>query len=511
MLAMIMGQLVGLVRGVLVASAFQARELDAFFAANRVSETLFTLIAAGSLASAFIPRFTSLLAHKESQAAWRLASSLATWVLIVLAVLSTAAALLAQPIVGYVLAPGFASDPALFALTVSLLRIQLMSVALFGLGGLTASILNAHQRFLIPALAPLMYQLGLIIGVVVLARSLGIAGLAWGVVLGAVLYLLIQVPSVMALPAHSGRRLGFTLGRGNADTRAVVMLMVPRTLGIAVVQVNFWVNIWLASRMAAGSVAALQYGFSLMLTGLAVIAQSVAIAALPTFSAQHALGKTEEFGRSIIAILRAVILLALPASIGIMLLSTPIVATLYQHGAFDARMTELVSWALIWYSAGLLGHSMLEVITRAYFSQQDTRTPVLVGAAAMALNIVLSLVLSGYFARFGWWALGGLALANGTTTALEVMVLWMILNRRLGAVHSQPVFAAAAHSLAGSMIMAVVLALWLRLGLAGWIQATGGVIIGTVVYISAILLMRVPEGLRVVAVIRERLAADGRA
>ena len=256
---------------------------------------------------------------------------------------------------------------------------------LFGLGGLLVGILNAHKIFFIPALTPSMYQLGLIFGVLVLAPRIGIRGLAWGVIVGSK-----PVP-----PAPDAGATWDRAGRGPEErvppstrppsalrdpaVREVLRLMLPRVLGIGVVQLNFWVNTWLASQMQSGSVAGLQYGFSLMLMAQAAIAQSVAIAAMPTFSAQHALGQVDEFRSSLTAALRGVMLLAAPAAAGLMLLRQPIVALLYQRGQFDAQMTAVVSWALLWFAAGLVGHSMLEVLTRAFYSQHDTRTPVIVG------------------------------------------------------------------------------------------------------------------------------------
>jgi len=187
MLAIVLGQAIGLVRGILVARAFPASELDAFFASNQVAETLFTLLAAGALSSAFIPTFTGFLAKDDKASAWKLASSIANLLIIALSFLAALAAVFAPQIVRYALAPGFSSDPALFSLTVNLLRIQLVSAVVFGLGGLIAGILNSHQVFLVPALTPSMYQLGMIFGVLVLAPGMGIYGLAWGVVIGAML------------------------------------------------------------------------------------------------------------------------------------------------------------------------------------------------------------------------------------------------------------------------------------------------------------------------------------
>jgi len=359
MFAILFGQLVGLARGILVARQFGASpELDAFFAANRVSETLFLLVAGGALGSAFIPTFTGLLAKEERDSAWRLASSLANAVTLTLSLLAALIAFFAPQVVRFALAPGLSADPQLFALTISLLRIQLFSAVLFGLGGLIVGILNAHQIFLIPALTPAMYQIGIIFGAVVLAPSMGIYGLAWGVVVGAAMYLMVQLPSLIRLITDhwSLKTDCWSLGLHDPNVRQVLLLMFPRLLGVAVVQLNFWVNTNLASKMEEGSVASLTYGFSLMLMAQAAIAQSVAIAAMPTFSAQHALGKLDEMRASLAASLRGILLMALPASVGLTILREPLISFLYQRGKFDERDVQLTAWALLWFAAGLVGH-----------------------------------------------------------------------------------------------------------------------------------------------------------
>ena len=230
---------------------------------------------------------------------------------------------------------------------------------------------------------------------------MGIYGLAWGVVIGAGLYLLLQLPSLFKLKTEhpstslrTGRSLVTDYFSFDSNVRHVLLLMGPRLLGVAVVQLNFWVNISLASEMTFGSVSGLTYGFSLMLMAQAAIAQSVAIAAMPTFSAQHALGQRDEMRTSLAASLRGVIFLALPASLGLMLLRVPLVSTLYQRGEFTAQSTELVAWALLWYAAGLVGHSIMEVLTRAFYAQHDTKTPVIIGTVAMLLNVVFSIAFS---------------------------------------------------------------------------------------------------------------------
>jgi putative peptidoglycan lipid II flippase len=510
MFAIVFGQLTGLVRGILVARTFGASpELDAFFAANRVSETLFLLVAGGALGSAFIPTFTGLLAKDEKDSAWRLASALANAVTLTLSLLALLLAFFAPQVVRYLLAPGLSTDPELFALTITLLRIQLISAVLFGLGGLIVGILNAHQIFLIPALTPAMYQLGIIFGVVFLAPSMGIFGLAWGVVIGAVLYLAVQFPSLIKLiaPRPPLATFYFSLGLHDTNVRRVFLLMGPRLLGVAIVQLNFWVNTWLASQMEPGSVSGLYYGFSLMLMAQAAIAQSIAIAAMPTFSAQHALGKTDEMRASLAGSLRGVILFALPASIGLIILREPIISLLYQRGEFNERSVQLVAWALLWYAAGLVGHSIMEILTRAFYAQQDTKTPVIIGTIAMLLNVVFSITFSKFFAQIGWLPLGGLALANSLATALEATALFIFMRRRLNGIEGRSIVDGAWRVSLSALGMVIGLSFWIQAtgGMNRWLVALGGVGIGGIIYLVGVVILKVPEIRMVINAIARRL------
>ena len=166
--------------------------------------------------------------------------------------------------------------------------------------------------------------------------------------------------------------------------------MVPRIFGVAVVQINFWVNVRLASLMSEGSITGLTWGLTMMLMPQAIIAQSVAMAALPTLSAQFALNKMNDLRHSLATSLRGILFLAIPASLGLILLRQPIVALLLQYGNFTEASTQLIAWALLWYATGLVGHCIVEIIARAFYAMQDTKTPVIIGAVAMGLNVFFS-------------------------------------------------------------------------------------------------------------------------
>lgn len=491
MIAIVLSQLTGLLAKMLIASAFGTGEqLDAFYAANRFSETLFLLVAGGALGSAFIPVFTTFLEQNNRSSAWKLASAVANLVTLVLVILSIFAAIFADQVVRYLLAPGFNIQQQ--ELTVTLLRLLLPASIIFGLSGLIMGILNAHQVFLFPALAPSMYQIGLIIGVKFLVPSFGVHGLAWGAVFGAFLHLLIQVPILLRLPE---RMYHLTLGWKLPAVREVILLMGPRLLGVAIVQLNFWLNTYLASLQPEGSLTGINLAFPLMIMPQAAIAQSIAIAALPTFSAQVARNRIDEMRSSLSATLRGVLFMAIPATVGLILLRYPLVELLYQRGEFTVASTELVAWALLWYAAGLIGHCIVEIISRAFYALHDTRTPVIVGVAAMSLNLIFSLLFSKWFSLINWAPHGGLALANSLATALEMIALIILMRRRLSGLHGHRLSTGMIQGSIAASVMGVILWVWIKYisDQSLLIVVIGGVAISVLIYGLILYFLRVPE------------------
>lgn len=489
----LLSRVLGLVRDAIIAAVFgNGFEFDAYVTAARPPETLFFVIAGGALGSAFIPTFSEYLQKAHREEAWRMASAVINLILLVVAALAGLGALFASPIVGSVLAPEF--DPAKHALTVDLMRIMMLSPAVFAVSGLLMGILNSHQRFLLPALAPALYNVGIIIGALFLAPVLGIYGLAWGVVLGALLHLLVQVPGVL--------RLGFpyrlVLDIVHPGVREVLRLMGPRVLGLAIVQVNFWVNLALASGMVEGSIGALQRAWVLMLLPQGIIAQSVANAVFPTFSIHAARGETAQLRDTLGQVLRAVLFLAIPASVGLVLLRLPLVQLLYERGAFTALDSEATAWALLFYGIGLAGHSLVEIITRAFYALHDTRTPVLIGGAAMLLNVVLSLTLIRVIGSPTGLARGsfaGLALANTLATALEGLLLLILIGHRVNGQDWSRLLASLGRAAAASAVMALLL--WAGMpiieSLGPYLGTLLGISVGGIVFWATAWLLRSEE------------------
>ena len=510
MAALIFSNLIGLVRGIIITNAFgTSADVDAFNAASRVTELLFNLVAGGALASAFIPTFAGFLVKGDRQGAWRLASAVTNLVLLVLIAISCLAYIFAPQLVEhglYLLAPGTIVTQQ--QLTVDLLRIMLPSVIIFGVSGLVMGILNTHQIFLIPAIAPAMYSLGMIAGTLFLSPKMGISGLAWGGVLGAAGHLVIQLPRLIRL---KGGRYMAVLGLRDPAVMEVLRMMGPRVLGVAVVQLNFIVNTIIALGLSEGSVSALVWSFQLMMIPQMAIAQSTATAALPTFSVQAAEGRLDDLRDSISTTLRVIILLSMPAALGLILLRQPLVAMLYQRGEFTEHSTSLVAWALAWYAAGLVGHSILEVASRAFYALHDTRTPVTVGVVAMGLNIGFSFAFAELFKRVGWMPHGGLALANSLATALEVTTLLILLNKRMGSINGQRLSSAFKQSGMGVLGMGVGIWVWERFltGNNVLVIALGGVLVGAAIYYLILAGLKVPELAQLVGAVRRRLVRAG--
>lgn len=494
MLAYIVSTLIGLVRGMVVTSAFDVgAELDSFNAANRVTELLFNLMAGGALGSAFIPMFTGFLTRKDNRGAWRLASGVLNVVSIVLIIVSVlvwigAPWLVEKGLYGLV----ETSDPAQIMLTVRLLRIMMPTVLIFGMSGLVMGVLNSHQVFLWPALAPAMYSLGMIFGVLFLPQAWGIQRLAIGVVIGALGHLSLQLPSLFRLKGRSYTRQA---GLEDQGVRQVLKLMVPRMIGAGVVQLNFVANTVIALGLGDGPASAVSLAFALMLMPQAAIAQSAGTASLPTLSAQVELGLFDNFRQTLAGIVRVILLLALPAGLGLILLRVPLVEVLYERGNFGPDSTQMVAWALLWYAVGLVGHALVEVLSRAYYALHDTKTPVIVGVIAMALNILLSFVFAKWFSLIGWMPHGGLALANSLATFLESIALLLILRKKMNGIGGRQISRGLVASLIGTGLMAGALFLWLNLSAGGskYVILFGGLAIGVVVYGAAMIVLRVPE------------------
>ncbi|MDQ6746960.1 MAG: murein biosynthesis integral membrane protein MurJ [Candidatus Dormibacteraeota bacterium] len=455
--AFVLSRLLGLVRDQLIAAHFGVTDaLDTYNAAFRVPDTLFALVIGGAVGSAFIPVFSGLLEQRKMAAAWRLTSTLINASVVLLALGGILLALLAPSLVALVIAPGFPPDKQ--ARTVELTRIMLLSPLFLGLGGWAQGILNARHNFTASALAPIAYNGGIIVGVLFLAPRWDVQGLAAGVVLGALLHFLVQVPSLIRTGMHY-QPLHLDLHDEGAGQ--VGRLVLPRIVGQAAFQANIVVTTAIASTLPGGDLSAFNYAYLLLMLPYGVIAMSLATVLFPHMTAQVGRGDLAAMQRTLSNGLRTVLFLLLPAAVSLGFMRREIVGLLFQFGKFHQGSTELVARALEWFAWGLLAYGVAEILTRAYYALQDTRTPVVVSFVTVLLNLGMSWFLVHQLGADH----SGLAFSLSFTTTLEMIGLLLFLRPRLPGLFDRPFLRAVGVGGLGAALMAA--ALWL---LVPWLE-----------------------------------------
>jgi putative peptidoglycan lipid II flippase len=481
-------KLLGLFRQVVVGRQFGiGAELDVFNAANNLPDLLFALISGGALAVAFIPVLSATMERDGRNALWALFSRVANIAFVITGALALLLALFADPLVRaeFGIAPGF--TPERQALVAALMRLDLIATLIFSLSGLVSAGLQANQHFLLPAAAPVVYDVGQIFGALVLAPSdpyqlagfslpafgLGVHGLVYGVILGAALHLAIQIPGLVRYRFQWAPRLDIH----DPGVRRVARLMGPRILTIGAFQLTFVVQDNLASRLDVGSVTGLAYGWLIMQVPETVIGTAIGIALLPTLAEHFARGDDAGFASSVRRAVRVMVGLTLPAAA---LMAATLPGLVQGAFGFSVEGTTVVVWAARAYLVGLVGHSLIEVGARAFYARQDARTPLITTAANALTFAVLSLLL------FRPLASAGIALSNSLAFSLEALLLLLLLAR------SYPTVLAGARSfarIAGGAVVgggaAWAAASWLPAG--GLISSIVGLAIGGAVTLPFVL------------------------
>ena len=485
-------------------------EATAFDIASRFPEAIFLIVAGGAIGSAFIPTFAAYLSREDEAGSWRLFSAVLNLLTVATTAIPVLVMLLAAPFVTFFYADNIAQQPALLPLTVALMRAMLLSPIIFGISGMLMATLNARQHFLLPALAPSVYNVGIIAGGLIGAALGGGAplatawGLAWGTVVGALGHLLVQLPGLRGL----GARYSPLLTVRDPGVRQVLRLMAPRVLGLSFSEVNKFVILFLTGAMALGALPALNAAFRILILPQGILGQALGIAAFPTLAALAARAARDEMRAILADSLRLVLFLGLPATVLLALLAEPYVTILFERGLFDAEATALVAAALRFYAIGLIALTALEVVARGFYALSDTLTPVLAGGLQIAVMWALSLWFrDALFPALGWRPLGGLALGFSLSNVLEVAVLLWLLHRRLGGLGGRALLDGAARMGAAALVMAaaIVAAVALLPQGAVWARALVGTAAGGVAYLFVCWLLRVEEWRRVVGMVGRRV------
>ncbi|MFA6909406.1 MAG: murein biosynthesis integral membrane protein MurJ [Patescibacteria group bacterium] len=492
--ASVLSRLLGLVRDRLLASSFGAGDvLDSYYAAFKLPDLIFNILVLGALSSAFIPVFIRYISQRKEnetmQSAWEMASAVLNILLIGLIAVGILCFIFADYLMPLI-APGFTGEKR--EITIHLTRIMLVAIVFFGASNIATGILTSFKKYLNFAFAPVMYNLGIIFGILVLVPRMGIYGLGYGVVIGAVAHLLVQLPSIMKL----GFRYRPVLSLKHPGVREVGKLMLPRAFGLAVSQVEQLMSTIIGSTLAAGSVAVFSLANNLQSFPINVVGVSLAVATFPIFSEAFARNDVGHFVSHFSKAFRRILFLIIPTSVLILLLRAQIVRVVLGSGNFSWQDTYLTAQTIGFFSLSLFAQSLIPMLARSFYALHDTKTPVKVGIVSVAINVGVALAITPML------GVVGLGISFSLASVVNMMALLLILRRRVGYLDDHQIAWSTVKVLLISAIMgAIIIGMkyFLALGVdmstfvGIFIQGVGAGLVGIVSYIILAIMFRCDE------------------
>jgi putative peptidoglycan lipid II flippase len=507
----LISRLLGIFRDRILAGEFGAGDtLDVYYAAFRIPDLIFNLLVLGALSAGFVPIFTGLLknhfekvkdfiAHKENEEAWNLASNILNLIGVFLIVFCFLGIVLAPFYMKYTV-PGFNNDK--LNLTIALTRIMFLSPFFLGLSSVIGGVLQSFKRFFVYSLSPIMYNIGIIIGALYFVPYWGIYGLAWGVVVGAAMHLLIQMPMVFKL----GFKYKFKFEYWNEYVKKIGKMMVPRTLSLGISQINLLVITIIASTLVSGSLSIFNLANNLQSFPIGIFGLSFAIAAFPTLSAV-AFNK-KQLVNNFSNTFRQILFFIVPSTVLLITLRAQIIRVVLGTGKFDWEDTVLTINTLGFFAISLFAQATIPLLTRVYYARQNSTTPFYVGLGSALLNVFLSLWLVRIY------GVAGLALAFSIASIFNFVLLWVVLRFEIGNMDEIKILKAvtkfSAASLAcGVTIQGLKLVVWPFINMSkfwgvlfqGAIAGAGGIL----VYLAFCSLLRSEELFNFWSSIKRRL------
>lgn len=510
MLTTIASRVLGYLRDVLIFAQYGQNSLtDAYNAAFSIPDFLYMILVGGALSSAFIPVFSSYLAKNQEDEGWRVLSIIFNWIMLLLIIGVVAGITFAPTLVDW-LVPGYA--PATKEMTVNLTRIMFFQVIFMCLSGISTGILHSYKNFTAPAIGSVLYNLGIILGGLLLATPIekmfpgyGIAGFSVGVVLGAMLNFIVQFSALLRLGVH----YSFSFNLRHPGVQELIALIVPVFIGLAASQFNLFVNQNLASSLDEGLVSALRAAQRLMQLPITLFGITVGVAFFPTMTEMAAKLQLDEFKKTVVMGIRTVIFVTIPASCGLAALSKPVIRFMYEFrsGAFGAEDTDNTAYALVFYTIGVFAYAAIHTLSRAFYALKDTKTPVSVAVLSIAVNVLLSILLVRPMAQ------GGLALAYSIAGIFNMIVLIVLLNRSIGDIGSRALLVSTCQTIAISLVMGGIV--WgLVTGMEMFLPTASKMVqlveivvaigVGAAVYAALSLALKMPEAEQCMRIIRRK-------
>lgn len=452
--ATLCSRILGFIRDLVMARFFGTGiASEAFVVAFRIPNLLRDLVAEGAANAAFVPVFSDYQVKKEKSEFWYLVRNI-LGIIFTLLLIIVVLGILFAPLITCLIAPGFIHTPNKLSLTIKLAQILFPYLLLVGLTAYSMGLLHTFKSFVTPALGPSMLNIAMILSIFISVGILKepIIGLGFGVLCGGLLQLLIQIPPMY----KRGFRINLKklrLDFSHPGTRQIARLITPRIFGSAVYQLNVFVDTMLASLsyiVGEGAVAAIYYANRIIQFPLGIFGIALSSAILPTMSHQVAENDLDSLKNTLSFSLRAIYLVMLPVSLGLIILSRPIINLLFERGAFTSYSTSITSWALLFYSFGLVALGGVKILVSCFYSLKDTLTPVRISFLCLMVNIILNIILMFPL------KVGGLALASSISATLNFLILLSVLKKRIGKIFDKEMLGSFLKISLCSMIMAII-------------------------------------------------------
>jgi len=509
--ASLASRFLGIIRDRILAGEFGAGDiLDTYYAAFRIPDLIFNLLVLGALSAGFIPIFTKYLQTKGENNAWKLVSDIINILVISLLVVCGILFIFAPQIMKLI-TPGF--DAEKLTSTVLLTRIMFLSPLFLGLSSVFGGILQSFKRFIVYSFAPIFYNLGIIFGALVFVRYWGVVGLAYGVVLGAFLHMIVQIPSCRLL----GFRYYLKFDFKESGIKELIKIMVPRTLTLGINQINLVVVTIIASTLVSGSLAVFNLANNLQSFPIGIFGVSFAIAAFPTLSALALKEDKKEFVHSFSNTTREILFFLIPVSALILVLRAQIVRVILGTGAFTWEDTVLTMETLAMFSFGLFAQAMIPLLIRGFYAFSNAVTPFSLGLISAIINIFLSIFLTRPFTLNNYnfdFGVSGLALAFSISSILNFILLWLALRTKTDGLDEKNIILSVLKVSLATLAMAVTTQ-FMKFGiepffgtttfLGIFLQGLIAGLVGIAVFVVAAMLLKSPEMFTFAGALRKRL------
>lgn len=507
MIGILLSKVLGFVRQLIISNIFGLEGLtDAFYAAFTIPDLLFNMLIGGTISAAFIPVFTSLLVKDKEEEGWSVASNFIN-IIIVSIMFFTLLGMIFTPLLVSMVAYKFEGER--LDITIKLTRIMLSGVLFTCLSGLGIGILQSYNRFIVAVLGPVIYNVGIIISLLSYKyyfSSYGIEVVAYGVVISSLIHFIIHFAALF----NKIKFYKFKINVYDPEIKRIFKLAIPSIIGLSIIQLNFIITQNFASALPVGSITAFKYSNTIMLLPVGIIGMGIAQAIFPTLATQVTLNKLDDFRQTFSLGLRTVFFINIPASVGLLILREPIVRLLYSSGRFTEENVRITAYALLFFTLSIAFQAGIQILTRGYYSINDTITPVKVGGVTVLLNVILNYMFINYL--YLEYPVGSLIFASSISIIFNMVALAYIFNKKMGGINTKKIIISVTKTSIASLIMGMIIYFgyaYIQFNISSkigqLIQVSTLMTFGILVFVASVFVLKMEEAYYFLNIIKNRL------